>query len=484
MLALVTQRLLIRFCGNEVNGLNALYIGIVDFLAVIEFGIGGAITFCMYKPVVEGNQEQVSALYFLFRRLYRIVALVILLIGLALTPFIQYLAKDYAQLDVNMQGTFLLVLISSVITYLFGAKAALFNAHKNNYVATAISSGGFALQRIMQIVVLAVNRSFVWYLVSRIVAALVQWTITEIIAKKKYHRIVSHKQALNENTKVEAYKTVRAMALHKIGGILANTVDSVVISAFIGVVALGYYTNYTTILKAMSGTLLLIFTSLTSVIGHLFVRENRQTAQKYCEAFQMLNFLLGIVFYLGYYAIIDNLVVVFFGEGLTIAKELSFVMAFNGFVNFVRQSMLLFRDATGTFYYDRWKSILEGITNIVLSVVFIRWLGVLGVIVAKILANLLICHIVEPYVIYKHAFGVSPKRHYIRNYAMIAIFAAALLILHFSMISMDNQWLELLVNGCISVGISGVVCLLTMLRYKDLLSLLLGMKGKKTNLSC
>lgn len=198
----------------------------------------------------------------------------------------------------------------------------------------------------------------------------------------------------------------------------------------------------------------------------------------------MLNFLLGMVSYLGYYAVVDNLVVLFFGEGLTIAREISAVMAFNGFVNFARQSMLLFRDATGTFYHDRWKSILEGVANVILSILLIEWLGVAGVIVAKIVANLLICHVVEPYVLYKHAFCVSPKKYYIRNYGMIAIFAIALMGLHFAMVSMDNLGLELLVNGCISVGISGIVCIFTALRHKDLLSLLLGMKEKKTNFSC
>ena len=233
----------------------------------------------------------------------------------------------------------------------------------------------------------------------------------------------------------------------------------------------------------MVGTIALVFSSLTSVIGHLYAKEGRQSTQRYYEAFHLLNFLIGLVFYLGYYAIIDNLVTVFFGDGLMVSRELTFVISFNGFVSFMRQSGLTFRDATGTFYNDRWKPIVEGVLNAVLSIMFIEWMGVKGVILATAITNLLICHIVEPYVVYKHAFCASPKKHYIRNYSMIAIFGLALLVLHFGMVAMDNQWLELLVNGCISVGISGVVCLVMVLKYKDLLSLLVGMRSKKTNLS-
>ena len=483
IMSIVTQRLLIRFCGNEVNGLNALYLSVIGFLAVAELGVGSAITFCMYRPIVEGNNEQVSALYCLFHRLYRIIGLVILGIGLCMTPFVHYFAKDYAQVDVNMQSTFVLMLISTVLTYLFSAKTSLINAYKNNYVTTAITSGGLVFQCALQIIALIVTRSFVWYLVCRIIAVCAQWAITEWVTRKKYYSIVSNKQKLSASAQTEVLKNTKAMFVHKIGGLLVNTADSVVISVFVGVAALGHYANYVTILNAMVGTIVLVFSSLTSVIGHLYAKEGSQSTRRYYEAFHLLNFLMGVVFYLGYYAIIDNLVTVFFGEGLTVARELSFVISFNGFVAFMRQSGLTFRDATGTFYNDRWKPVFEGVLNVILSVLFIGWMGVKGVIVATVITNLLICHVVEPYVIYKHAFFASPKKHYIRNYSMIAIFGVALLILHFGMVTMDNQWLELLVNGCISVGISGVVCLATVLKYKDLLSLLLGMKGKKKNLS-
>lgn len=479
VMALVTQRILIRHCGNAINGLNALYMSTVDLLAVAELGIGSAITFCMYKPVVEGDRDQVSALYFLLRKLCMIIGLAVLVIGLGLVPFIHHLAKGYSQVDENLQFTFVLMLLSSVVYYFFNAKTALINAHKNNYIATAISSGGYILQRILQIVALITTQSFTWYLISRIVAAFAQWAVTEVVTRKKYGAILSNKRQVKPEDKEKIVKSVQAMGLHKIGNVLVNTADNVIISAFIGISALGYYNNYVTLQTAIVGVLTLVFTSLSSVIGHLFVKEGRKIAQKYCEAFQLLNFLLGMVFFLGYYAVIDNLVEIFFGEGLTIAREISFVMAFNSFVNFIRQNTLLFRDATGTFYHDRWKSLLEGAANVLLSILFIRWLGIAGVIVAKIIANLLICHIIEPFVLYKHAFYVSPKRHYIRNYGMIVIFAVALLVLSLVMVKMDDQRLELLVNGCISIGISGMVCILTAFRYKELLSLLLGMRTRK-----
>lgn len=468
VLAILVKRMLIRACGNEVNGLNALYLSIVGFLSVAELGVGSAITFCMYKPIVEQDNEQVSALYHLFRRLYLIIGGIILVCGLAITPFIHLFAKDYTQLNVNLYTTFVLMLVSVVVTYLFGTKTALINAYKNNYITTAISSGGIVLQYVLQIIVVSVTQSFTWYLVCRIVSVLVQWGITGRITNRKYANILSNRQTLKEETKQELTKSIKAMFMHNVGTMLVGTADSMIISVFVGVVALGEYSNYTTILASITGILQLVFTSLTSVLGHLYVENDRNTTRRYCEAFHLLNFLIGTVFYLGYYAIIDNLISLLFAQELVVEKSISFVITLNGFVQFMRRSTLTFRDATGTFYHDRWKPLAEGIVNVILSVLLVNWIGVTGVIAATVITNLLICHVIEPYVLYKNAFSCSPKKYYLQNYGMILIFAAALVLLSQLMQSCSSQWIELVCNGVLSVGISAVICVAALLANREL----------------
>lgn len=85
--ALIVRRFLIKYIGNEVNGLNSLYTSVVGFLAVAELGVGSAITFCMYKPIVEGETQKVSALYHLFTKLYLIIGGIILAAGLIVMSF-------------------------------------------------------------------------------------------------------------------------------------------------------------------------------------------------------------------------------------------------------------------------------------------------------------------------------------------------------------------------------------------------------------
>lgn len=459
---ILVRRYLIRYIGNDVNGLNALFLSIIGFLSVAELGIGTAITFCMYKPIVEGNNDKVSALYCLFKKIYLIIGAIIAVSGCAILPLLPYFAKNYQAIDVNLYLTFALMLFSVVLTYAFSAKISLVNAYKNNYITTTINSGGLLLQYVLQIVLLILTSSFVWYLVCRSVAVIFQWTITEIITRKKYKAIIINKQKIDQETKAEVVKNVKAMFMHKIGNVLVNTADSIIISSFIGVAILGKYSNYTTIMAAMTGTIVLFFTPLTSIIGHLFIEENADASNRYCNFFYVFNYIIGCVFFLGYYSVIDNLITLFFGGELLLRKSVSFVITLNYFVQFMKSTVGLFRDASGTFYYDRWKPIVEGIINIGLSIGFVYlfkylWgddFAVVGVIVATIITNLLICHVVEPHVLYKYAFKKSPKNYYIRNYLCIAIFAGALTALHFSLLNINNTWGELFANGAISLAFS------------------------------
>lgn len=466
VLTLFTRRFLIQYVGNDANGIFSLYTSIIGFLAIADLGIGTAIIFSMYKPIVDGDKYKVSALYVLFIRVYRIIGILILIAGLCILPALPYLAKDYSA-DFNLYYTFLLMLASIVITYFFSAKSSLINAYKNNYITTTFHSVALIIEGILQLVLLYIFKSFELYLICKIISVCIEWLLTSIYFRKHHKQALDMSAKLDDATKTEVIQKTKAMFMHKIGNLLVNTSDSIIISAFISVVILGKYSNYTTIVTAMNGVIALAFTPLTSIIGHLCVGDNNQLKLKYFNFFYGINFILGIIFYLGYYAVIDDVVTICFGNGLELTKDISIVITINYFIQFMRQSVLTFRDATGTFYNDRYKPIVEGIFNIILSISLVYVCGVTGVIIATIITNLLICHTVEPYVLFKDGLEISPKKYYFENYSFIILFGIALLAVHFAHINIENEWLSLLINGCIAVVISIIPSLIMLVYNRD-----------------
>lgn len=483
---LLVRRLLISELGDAVNGLNSLYATVIGSMSVTELGVGSVITYCMYRPIVEGDDDQVAALYRLFSRLYLIIGAVILVCGCIFMAFLPYLAKGYAEADTNLYLSFALMLASILVSYAFSAKSSLINAYKNNYVTTTITSVGMLLQQGLQVAVLFTFCSFEIFLACAIVSTLFQWLVTEIVVRRDYSSVLRNRQRADRATRREVSKNVKAIFMHKIGSVLVNTADSVIISAFIGIVIVGKYSNYTTIMMAMVSVISLFFTPLTSVIGHLCVEE-KDAVKPYFEFFHTFNFILGLVFFLGYYAIIDQFVTLCFGGSgeLEMARSVSFVITLNYFIQFMRQAVLLFRDATGTFYYDRWKPLAEGVINVILSIVFVLLFGseengVVGVIVATILTNIFICHIVEPHVLHKYVFECSAKKYYVKNYAFIALFAAMLCVLHLCRVELASPVAMLFANGFIAVGLALVPTALIIVLDKNFREHLGGL-GKRLN---
>src|SRR5690554_2313455 len=75
---IISRRYLINILGDEATGLFSLFTSIIGFLSIAELGIGTAITFSMYKPIVNNDHDSVSALYFLYKRIYHYILAIIL----------------------------------------------------------------------------------------------------------------------------------------------------------------------------------------------------------------------------------------------------------------------------------------------------------------------------------------------------------------------------------------------------------------------
>ena len=59
------------------------------------------------------------------------------------------------------------------------------------------------------------------------------------------------------------------------------------------------------------------------------------------------------------------------------------------------------------------------------------------------------------------------KQYYVQNYAYILIFGGILAALNFSMVTLENQWLELLANGGIALALSIVPCIAAIVLNRD-----------------
>lgn len=469
IVSIIARRVIINTIGNELNGLNSLYSSIFSLLSLVELGMSVAVSFSLIKPIVDNDYYKINAYYHYFKKIYNKVSILSIVLGASLIIFLPILAKDYS-LDINIYMPYILFLISNSLRYVYLANTTLINAFKNNYLSTIIVSSCLLLIDIMQIISILIFKNYYLYAFSSIVGTLIEWLILHLVVWKKYRRCVVIKNAKLTTFELESTKKqIKGVFMHKIGSVLVNATDSVIISAFVGVSILGVYSNYATIALGLASLLNLFFTSVVSNVSHGFYKLNKDSFKRYFYFFHGLNFGIGMIMYLGFYAIINQLVSLFFGSDLLIDSLTVMIITVNYFIQYLRQSVLAFKDASGIFYVDRVKPIVEGLLNLVLSITFVLLLRgtgyeIIGVISSTIITNIFICHIIEPYILFKYSFKCSSKGYFIKNYAYILIFIVTLVLFNFiTNFRLDNLFFDLLAKGFISVILSSIISFIVLM---------------------
>ena len=87
------RTVMIYTLGIQYLGLNTLFSSVLQVLNLAELGVGSAMVYSMYRPIVENDRKKICALLQLYRLYYRIIGCAILVIGLAILPFIPNLVK-------------------------------------------------------------------------------------------------------------------------------------------------------------------------------------------------------------------------------------------------------------------------------------------------------------------------------------------------------------------------------------------------------
>lgn len=78
----VNRSIIISILGIKVLGISNLITSIIGVLSLAELGVGTAITYALYKPIADGDIAKRNAYLNLYRKIYKFVAIVILVAGI------------------------------------------------------------------------------------------------------------------------------------------------------------------------------------------------------------------------------------------------------------------------------------------------------------------------------------------------------------------------------------------------------------------
>ncbi len=464
LLPFLVRTAFIKTIGIEYAGLNSLFTSILQVLNLTELGFSTAVVYSLYKPIADNDRETICALLSFYRKAYFIIGIIVLGAGTALSPFLDYLIKGEIPRDINIHILYFVYLINTSIGYLFfGYKQALFNAYQRQDVLSNIMTLTRGTMNIFQIIVLLCFRNYYGYVLLMPLFTFLNNLLTSI-ACKKYYPEYKPFGVISEANKRDIKEKIAGLMVSRICQVTRNTFDSIFISAFLGLSITAMYNNYYMILEAVMGFLGIISSSMLAGVGNSIQTEN---VEKNWNDLKKFNFM-----YMWVSGWCGSCLLCLYQPFMKIWMGSEYMFPFAVVILLVVYFLLMktgditamYYNATGIWWQNRWRYIIEAIANPILNFLFVKLWGVYGIILATILSILFIGHILGNQMLFKLYFKNGKFWNFLitieMRYFIIACFIALVtyfcteLFYHFVTV---NDYLKLLINAMICLFIPNLL---------------------------
>lgn len=465
LLTFITRTIFIKFLNVELLGVNSLFSNILTVLSLADLGFGTAILYSMYRPLAEGDEKKLSALMGYFKKIYMIVATVVLVLGVAIIPFLKYLIKEN-----NIEHIYLyyiLFLLDTVASYLLAYKVNIINADQKNYIIKRYTLIFNIIKAVLQCMVIIIFKNFVLYILVQILTTLGINAYGAYVSKKLYP-FLKKKESLSNDEKKNIMKNVKSLFVYKMGGIILNNTDNILISSMIGIACVGYYTNYSTIITAITSITAILFTTVTYSVGNLIATESKE---KQIDIFYKIEFFCNLLISfisICLIGLINDLIKCWIGAEFLLDNNTIIAIVINFYMVGIQNNIYMFRDTTGLFNDIKYAVIITAILNIIFSIILGKIYGLFGIIFATAISRILTCFWYEPLMLHKIYFKTSAQKYFINRMTNVFLtIIISIFICGVSKVFVVNSWTLLVIKTIIISIIAGALLLIVYCRYDE-----------------
>jgi len=426
LLSFISRSVFISTLGVEYLGVNGLFTSILAMLSLAEAGIGASIVYNLYKPVAENDVERIKVLMKLYRKAYLVIALVVGLLGLSFMPFLGFFVKDANVAHVHL--IFLIFLVNTVMPYLFQSRLSFLNVNQKSYIVTVAYSLSAILSACLKIAILYYTKNYILFLVIDCLLTVSTSIVLNRLVSRRYPFLGERTDGkLDPDTRRSIIRNVKAIVLQNIGGYFVFGADSLIISSFVSLAAVGLYSNYKMLIDISRTFVNQIFNNMYHSIGNLVAKESTEKVYSVYNIAMLVNFWLYSMFAILLYVLIGPFITVWIGPKFLMGHGAVVLMLLIFYERGMRSTISTVKTTAGIFHEDRFAPLLQAAINLAAAIVLVRPLGIAGVFLGSLIGALAVPFWYTPRLVYRKVFRRPLRDYYLRylGYSAIGLTAFA-----------------------------------------------------------
>lgn len=465
----IQNKYFVQYMGIETLGIMKLFTQLLQYLNIVELGLGGASAFALYKPLAEKNQEQVSVIISTIKSIYNKISLLLLGLGILVTPLLPYFMK-IEKFTKDIYFYWLFYVINTVSTYLYVKYVILFTANQEFIYVRFIQSVSKIFYQILQIIFIIKYHSFFLFILLLLLDNLTQYIFFKIHYKKRYSYIYNTKErycGLNRD--------IKNLFWHKIGTLVVFNTDLLLISRLVSIEIVGVYASYQIIVQMLSTIIGVVTGVIRPKIGKFVSINSKEIIYLLFKEINIIFLLVAMFFSYVTFEVINKFINLWLGKGFELSRLTVVLICINILINIFRTVVDIFKGSCG-FFNDIQSPILEAIINLIVSIILGIKYGLNGIITGTIVSNVVVILIYKPILVFKKCFDQDIKE-YIKVYGnylillLISLFCLNIAIKPFIRENI-NSWLDWIIYATTISIITGVVLFIVFLLNRDFRSII------------
>ncbi len=382
----VLPRLILQTFGSEVNGLVNSVNQFLHIIAFMELGVGAVVQSSLYKPLADKDNEAISKIMASASKFFRWLGRILLVYVIVLMAIYPYIANQ------NFSHRYSALLIAAISIsyfsqYYFGlANQMLLTADQRGYIHYTAQIITLVANTILCVVVIKMGASIQMV---KLVTSLVY-----LVRPVYLHLYVNNHYKINRKIKYDGEPIKQkwnGIAQH-VSSVVLDGTDNIVLTVLSTLSAVSIYSVYHLVVYGVKN----LFTSMANggiqaLLGELYAKKEEQ---KLVSAFSWTEWSLhtGASFLFACTGVLIVPFVRVYTNGITDAEYIQplfaiLIVAANC-AHCLRLPYHIMIKAAGRYKETQSSYIIATVINIAISVVTVKFLGLIGVAIGTLVAML------------------------------------------------------------------------------------------------